>query len=91
MNSFVSKETLPTCNPTDDLIEDDPFFYDEKENAYFYVVNRDSTKVIPHRVVGKKGLFRIPSGFFNLDFYTYKDEAFQNNVPEFLSELKSKE
>ena len=55
------------------------------------MVNKDSKKVIPPRVVGKRGLFRIPSGFFSLDFYTYKEEAFDNGGTEFLSELKKTE
>lgn len=77
--------TLPTA-ATDDfaVLEDDPFFYERKDEAVFYVVINGSNKARTRR----KGLFRVPSGFANMDFYTYKDYAFQKESDKtFLGEL----
>jgi hypothetical protein len=90
-SSFNSKETHPGTLENENILEDDPFFYNVNADTVFYVVNRDSNKVIPHRRAGKKGLFRIPSGFFNMDFYTYKEEAFKDDDSEFLEELYNKD
>ena len=89
-SSINCKETLLTSEQNE-LLTDDPYFYSSTDDSFFYVVNKDSKNTIPHRVVGKRGLFRIPSGFFNLDFYTYKEEAFKDGTHEFLSELKGAE
>ena len=89
--SLNSKETLLTTEQKELLTADDPYFYSSTDDSFFYYVNKDSKNTIPHRVVGKRGLFRIPSGFFNLDFYTYKEEAFKDGAPEFLYELKGAE
>lgn len=90
-NSFNSKETFPTTQEKETEIEDDPFFYNSKVETFYYVANTDHKIQRPHRTVGKKGLFRIPSGFFNMDFYTYKDEAFKNDNVEFFAELYKEE
>ena len=89
--SFMSKDSFPPTQEKETQVEDDPFFYNVKDDDFFYVSNTDNENQRPHRRVGKRGLFRIPSGFFNLDFYTYKEESFQNDKTEFLAELYKKE
>lgn len=91
LESFHSKETLPTRGSAHfAVIEDDPFFYDLKEEAVFYV-SLDKAPERPHRRAGRRGLFRVPSGFVNMDFYTYKEEAFQDCEGRFLGELYKQE
>mmetsp|Transcript_19075 Transcript_19075/g.21398 ORF Transcript_19075/g.21398 Transcript_19075/m.21398 type:complete len:120 (+) Transcript_19075:559-918(+) len=89
LGSLDGTETLPTTAEADvTIVEDDPFFYERTDEAVFYVVINGSSKVIPHRRAGRRGLFRVPSGFVNMDFYTYKEEAFQpEGAPAFLGEL----
>lgn len=89
--SFHSKETVPTRGVEGlVLIEDDPFFYDGAAEAVFYV-SCPAGPQRPHRCAGRRGLFRVPSGFANMDFYTYKEEAFQDGEAEFLGELHKRE
>ncbi|CAI2373626.1 unnamed protein product [Moneuplotes crassus] len=81
--------SLPTAAADDfTVVEDDSFFYERKDQAVFYVVINGSNRGIPHRRAGRRGLFRVPSGFANMDFYTYKEEAFQKEGDTaFLGEL----
>jgi len=89
LGSLDGKETLPTSAEADvAVVEDDPFFYERKDEAVFYVVINGSSKAIPQRRAGKRGLFRVPSGFVNMDFYTYKEGAFEpEGGATFLGEL----
>ena len=89
LGSSKDSASLPTAvNDDFEVVEDDPFFYERKDEAVFYVVINGSSRGIPQRRPGKRGLFRVPSGFANMDFYTYKEEAFQKEGDHaFLGEL----
>jgi len=85
---------LPTALSEDfSIVEDDPFFYERRDEAVFYVVINGTSKVAGHRRAGRRGrLFRAPSGFVNVDFYTFKEEAFaEEGDPAFLGELFSED
>jgi hypothetical protein len=87
--SFDGNETLSTAGVGDfTVVEDDPFFYDHDDRAAcFYVVFNESGRSAPHRRPGRRGLFRAPSGFVNMDFYTWKECVFHDGGSAFLEEL----
>jgi uncharacterized protein YktA (UPF0223 family) len=86
---FFSKDTLPNCFDHHTVVEDDGFFYEEEGNNIFYVVAENRN--IPHRRPFKNLLFRRPSGFLNLDFYTFQEEAFVKGDARPFKELYKKE
>lgn len=88
--SFGGNELLPAAAVVGDftIVEDDPFFYEPNdEAACSYVVFNESGRSAPHKRPGRRGLFRAPSGFVNMDFYTFREEAFQKEGTVFLREL----
>lgn len=87
--SFFSKGTLPNSCDHYTVVEDDGFFYEEEGNEVFYVVAENRN--IPHRRPFKNLLFRRPSGFLNMDFYTFQEEVFVKGDPTPFRELYKKE
>ena len=43
----------------------------------YYVIN-DLNERVPEGYKVKKSFYRIPSNYFNSDFYTYQDALFEN-------------